>query len=359
MSLALELAAQGTGQVSPSPLVGCVIADQAGGIVGEGYYLYERRKHAEVIALEQAGERARQGTAYVTLEPHAHHGRTPPCTAALISAGIGRVVYAIDDPNPLVSGRGGATLREAGIQVVTGVLALEAARQNEAYLIDHAAQRPFVHLKLASSLDGKIASRKGISQWLTGPDARARVHELRHQSDAILVGANTVRIDDPLLTDRSGQRRRRPLVRVVMSHEQRDLAGTKLVQDAADSPVMIFSGKGNDESSALPGPTETILDELTPATVLATLYEKGVRSVLLEGGPTLAASFLNAGLVDRVTILLAPVLIGGGSDAPRVVGTNAVLGSGLVLHDVQTVRLGDDVEVTGYTRPLLSVAVPQ
>lgn len=359
ISLALDLAAKGTGQVSPSPLVGCVVTDRTGEIVGEGYYLYDHRKHAEVIALEQAGEQARGGTAYVTLEPHAHHGRTAPCTDALISAGIARVVYAIDDPNPLVSGRGGEALRDAGIEVETGVLALGASRQNEAYLVNHTAQRPFVHLKLACALDGKIAARNGVSQWLTGAEARTRVHELRHQSDAILVGANTVRIDDPLLTDRSGLPRRRPLLRIVMSHDSHGLAEAKLVNDSNDAPVMIFSEKRNVEESTLPRQLRTIVDDLNPATVLTTLFEKGIRSVLIEGGPTIAASFLNAGLVDRVTILLAPLLIGGESDAPRVIGPNGVLGSGVVLHDIQTARLGDDIEVTGYTRPLISPAVSQ
>lgn len=354
MSLALDLAAKGTGQVSPSPLVGCVIVGCAGDIVGEGYYLYDLRKHAEVIALEQAGERARGGTAYVTLEPHAHHGRTPPCTEALIAAGIARVVYAIDDPNPLVSGRGGEALRDAGIEVETGVLALGASRQNEAYLVNHTAQRPFVHLKLACSLDGKIASRKGISQWLTGSEARARVHELRHQSDAILVGANTVRIDDPLLTDRSGRPRRRPLLRVVMSHDPHRLVETKLARDAGDGPITIISQNENVEPSSLPEQLQTLVDDLTPGAVVTTLYEKGIRSVLIEGGPTIAASFLHAGLVDRVTILLAPILIGGESDTPRVVGGTGPLGSDVVLHDIQTARLGDDIEVTGYTRPLVS-----
>ncbi|HEX3229508.1 MAG TPA: bifunctional diaminohydroxyphosphoribosylaminopyrimidine deaminase/5-amino-6-(5-phosphoribosylamino)uracil reductase RibD, partial [Pyrinomonadaceae bacterium] len=188
MRRALELAARGTGQVSPGPLVGTVIVDQRGEIAGEGFYLYDQVKHAETLALEQAGERARGGTAYVSLEPHAHQGRTSPCTELLINAGIKRVVAPIEDPNPEVSGRGFARLRDAGIEVCTGGLDAEARRLNEAYLHSMHSGRPFVHLKMAVSLDGKVATANGDSRWITGEAARAQVHELRHQSDAIMIG---------------------------------------------------------------------------------------------------------------------------------------------------------------------------
>ncbi|MGB8507166.1 MAG: bifunctional diaminohydroxyphosphoribosylaminopyrimidine deaminase/5-amino-6-(5-phosphoribosylamino)uracil reductase RibD, partial [Pyrinomonadaceae bacterium] len=184
MSRALELAARGRGQVSPSPLVGCVIVDGAGEVAGEGFYLYERVSHAETLALEGAGARARGATAYVSLEPHSHTGRTPPCTEALIRAGVTRVVSAIEDPNPLVSGRGLARLREAGVEVVTGTLARDAARLNETYIHSLRHRRPFAHLKLAVSLDGRIATRTGDARWITGEASRARVHLLRHEYDA-------------------------------------------------------------------------------------------------------------------------------------------------------------------------------
>src|SRR5882762_9912552 len=193
MTRALELAAHGAGQVSPGPLVGTVIVDSSGEIAGEGFYLYEQVKHAETTALEQAGERSRGGTAYVSLEPHAHHGRTQACTDALIKAGIKRVVAPIEDPNPKVSGRGFAHLRKAGVEVSTGLLAAEAARLNEAYIHFMRTARPFVHLKLAVSLDGKVATIGGDSRWITGEEARARAHELRHQYDAIMVGGRTAR----------------------------------------------------------------------------------------------------------------------------------------------------------------------
>jgi diaminohydroxyphosphoribosylaminopyrimidine deaminase/5-amino-6-(5-phosphoribosylamino)uracil reductase len=352
MSRALDLAAQGIGQVSPSPLVGCVIVDREGIIVGEGYYLYDRGTHAEALALEQAGNRAQGGTAYVTLEPHAHHGRTPPCTDALIAAGIARVVYALDDPNPLVAGRGGRALRDAGIEVAVGTLAQTAARQNEVYLHTYSAHRPFVHLKLACSLDGKIAARKGTSQWLTGPESRARVHELRHQSDAILIGANTARIDDPMLTDRSGSPRRRPLARVVMGHRANLEPDSKLLNSVASGPVLVYTVAAigpepqHDGVTFVPA-TGTRID---PEAVLSNLFTRGIQSVLIEGGPTIAASFLAAGLVDKVTIFLAPVLIGGEPDAPLVMGGNGLLGSDVVLHEIHTARYGDDIEVSGYPR---------
>src|SRR5215467_6119681 len=217
MARALELAAKGVGQVSPGPLVGCVVVSPAGEVVGEGFYIFEAIRHAETLALDHAGgDRARGATAYVSLEPHAHHGRTAPCTDVLIAAGIKRVVAPIEDLNAKVSGKGFAHLRSAGIQVEIGLMSEEAARVNEAYLHFMSTGLPFVHLKLAVSLDGKIATRTGDARWITGPEARARVHELRHDYDAILVGAGTAASDDPLLTDRSGLKRRRPLVRVVL-----------------------------------------------------------------------------------------------------------------------------------------------
>src|SRR5438552_9800884 len=183
MQRALALAAEGVGQVSPGPLVGTVVVDSNGEIVGEGFYLYDQIKHAETIALEQAGDKARGGIAYVSLEPHAHQGRTPPCTDALIKAGIKRVVAPIEDPNPRVSGRGFAHLREAGVDVCVGAMAAEASRLNEAYIHFMRTGRPFVHLKMAVSLDGKVATAGGDSRWISGEAARAKVHELRDQHD--------------------------------------------------------------------------------------------------------------------------------------------------------------------------------
>ena len=241
MQRALVLAAQGVGQVSPGPLVGTVIVDPNGEIAGEGFYLYDQIKHAETVALERAGDKARGGTAYVSLEPHAHQGRTPPCTDTLIKAGIKRVVAPIEDPNPKVSGRGFAHLREAGVEVQTGVMAEEASRLNESYVHFMHTGRPFVHLKMAASLDGKVATVSGDSRWITGEEARARVHELRHSSDAIMIGGRTARTDDPLLTDRSGKKRRRPLVRVVIEQYLRISPESQLAQTTEAGPVLIFA----------------------------------------------------------------------------------------------------------------------
>ena len=241
MTRALELAAAGVGQVSPGPLVGCVIVDDNQRSIGEGFYVYDRLRHAETLALEQAGAKARGATAYVSLEPHAHHGRTPPCTDALIEAGIRRVVAPIEDPNPAVSGKGFAHLRSSGIAVSIGLKAREAAQLNEKYLHFMRTRRPFIHLKLAVSLDGKVATRTGDSRWVAGSEARARAHRLRHECDAIMVGAGTVAIDDPLLTDRSGAPRRRPLIRIVLDERLQTSRDSQLVQTARESPVLMFA----------------------------------------------------------------------------------------------------------------------
>src|SRR6266566_2440432 len=241
MARALELAARGIGQVSPGPLVGTVMVGESGEVVGEGFYVYDNTKHAETVALEKAGSRAQGATAYVSLEPHAHHGRTPPCTEALSEAGIKRVVAPIEDPNPQVSGRGFVHLREAGIEVCTGLMADEASRLNESYVHFMRTGRPFVHLKMAVSLDGKVATVNGDSRWITGEPARARVHELRHGSDAIMIGGRTARADDPLLTDRSGKKRRRPLLRVVIEQYLRLSPESQLAQTTDAAPVIIFA----------------------------------------------------------------------------------------------------------------------
>jgi diaminohydroxyphosphoribosylaminopyrimidine deaminase/5-amino-6-(5-phosphoribosylamino)uracil reductase len=353
MRRALELATLGRGQVSPSPLVGCVIVSREGEVVGEGYYLYEQLKHAETIALEQAGELARGATAYVSLEPHAHRGRTPPCTDALIRAGIKRVVVPIEDPNPLVSGKGFAALRAAGIEVQTGLLGMEATRLNEAYVHWMRHARPFVHLKLACSLDGKIATRTGDSRWITGPESRARVHELRHQSDAILVGAGTATADDPLLTDRSNLPRHRPLVRVVLDRNLCLSARSKLAKTARDYPTLIFTSRSADEraASALADQGVEILrgDGGDPQSVLLELGRRSLQSLLIEGGARVAGAFLDSNLIDKVSFFIAPVIIGG-SDASSAIGGRGAekMIDAVNLQDVRVMRHGRDLEVTGY-----------
>jgi diaminohydroxyphosphoribosylaminopyrimidine deaminase/5-amino-6-(5-phosphoribosylamino)uracil reductase len=348
MARALELAKRGVGQVSPGPLVGCVIVNAGGDVVGEGFYIFEELSHAETIALATAGEKARGATAYVSLEPHAHHGRTPPCTDALIAAGIKRVVAPIEDLNPKVSGKGFAHLRAAGLEVETGLLADEATHLNEAYLHFMRTGRAFVHLKFAMSLDGKIATRTGDSRWVTGEESRARVHELRHAYDAILVGAGTVMKDDPLLTDRSGLQRRRPLVRVVLDDKVQLSPESKLATTTCEAPVLVF-GRTEGKDLMNRGVEIVNLDPINLLPVLEALGRRSIQSVLVEGGASIAGAFIDAGLVNKVSAFIAPKIIGG-SDAPAAVGGSGVerMIDALELERVEVVQHGRDIEVTGY-----------
>ena len=351
MRRALELANRGQAQVSPGPLVGCVIATPQGEVVGEGFYLFDEVKHAETYALEQASERAKGATAYVSLEPHAHHGRTPPCTDALIKAGIARVVAPTEDPNPKVAGKGFAHLRSSGIEVSVGLLSCEAERLNEKYFHFMLTGRPFVHLKLASSLDGKIATRTGDSRWITGEEARQRVHELRHEYDAILIGVGTARADDPLLTDRSGKERRRTLVRVVLDEKLELSLTSKLVQSADESPVLVFAGPAGERGEQLREKRVEVIQERGRdlKLMLEELGRRGIQSVLVEGGANVAGSFLDAGLVNKVSFFIAPKIIGG-REAPTAVGGRGVakLAEGIELRNVEVTQHGADVEFTGY-----------
>ena len=293
---ALELAERGRHTVSPNPLVGCVIVNN-GVIVGEGYHERPGGPHAEVFALEAAGERARGATVYVTLEPCNHTGRTPPCTAALIDAGVATVVASVEDPNEIAAG-GAATLREAGIDVRLGLLSEEARRQNAVFFHGLAAGRPFIVAKAAVSLDGRIAAADGTSRWLTGQSARAQVHRLRANVDAVLVGSGTVLADDPELTCRQpGFAAQQPL-RVVLDRRGR---------------VGRYAKVRNHSAATLISRHDTL------AELLDELLERGVRSVLVEGGGAVLHSFLAADLVDRLNVHVAPVLLGEGG-RPLLVG---------------------------------------
>jgi diaminohydroxyphosphoribosylaminopyrimidine deaminase/5-amino-6-(5-phosphoribosylamino)uracil reductase len=350
---ALELASLGIGRVSPSPLVGCVITDASGEIVGEGTYIFDDVTHAEVIALAKAGERAKGGTAYVSLEPHSHHGKTPPCTDALINAGIARVVCPIEDPNPLVSGKGFARLRDAGVEVVTGVLAGDATRQNEKFICWHQKGRPFVHLKLAMSLDGRISLNSSMSTALSGAEARDRVQDLRHEHDAILVGSNTAVVDDPMLTDRSGKVRRRPLTRLILDGRLRTTADLQLARTAHQFPTVIFTNSKDSDAIAELKATGTDVvalegDSIDLVSVLAELKQRDIQSVLVEGGSEIAGAFVDARLVDKITFIYSPLIVGG--DAPTAVRGKGVtdISDTLRLTDVSVAALGADIEITGY-----------
>ncbi|MFV0388682.1 MAG: bifunctional diaminohydroxyphosphoribosylaminopyrimidine deaminase/5-amino-6-(5-phosphoribosylamino)uracil reductase RibD [Pyrinomonadaceae bacterium] len=349
---ALELASKGAGLVSPSPLVGCVIVASNGKIVGEGTFLYENVVHAEKIALEQAGARARGGTAYISLEPHNYMGRTQPCTDLLINAGIRRVVSTIEDPNPRVRGKGFAQLREAGVEVVTGVLEKEAYIQNEKFIGWHQNGRPFVHLKLAESLDGRISLNESVSTAITGGAARERVHALRHEYDAILIGANTAVVDNPNLTDRSGRARRLPLTRVVLDTNLSVNLKSRLVQTANEIPTIVVSDANNPKKiEELSNCGVTVISENPrdlPA-VIERLNVAGIQSVLVEGGSQIAGSFIDSRLVDKVTFFIAPLIIGG-KKAPTAICGNGVdsIESALRLRDVSFVQHGADFEISGY-----------
>src|SRR2546421_12983049 len=354
MQRALELAVHGIGQVSPGPLVGTVIVDPNQQIVGEGFYLFDQIKHAETVALEQAGNKAHGGTAYVSLEPHSQQGRTAPCTDTLIKAGIKRVVAPIEDPNPKVSGRGFAHLREAGVEVCTGLMAEAATRINEAYVHFMRTARPFVHLKMAVSLDGKVATVNGDSRWITGEQARRRVHELRHSSDAIMIGGRTARADDPLLTDRSGKKRRRPVVRVGIEQYLRLSPESQLAQTTDAGPVLIFACDDSDpdELNALQSRGVEVIAQdsmLDLASVLEELGKRSIQSVLVEGGPSLAGLLIEAALVNRVTFFVAPIIVGG-QDAPSAIGGAGAekIADALQLDRVEVLQHGRDVEITGY-----------
>ena len=351
---ALELAARGQGQVSPSPLVGCVIVDANNRIVGEGTYIYENVTHAEVIALNQAGDKARNGTAYVSLEPHDHYGRTPPCTEALIAAGIRRVVCPVEDSNPLVSGNGFRHLRAAGIEVGVGLLRDAALKLNEKFEHWHKAKRPFVHLKMAMSLDGRIAARRNTSEWLTGAESLAQVHRLRHESDAILIGANTAVIDNPQLTDRSGLTRRRKLLRVVLDNNLRLPPDSILAQTAAEFPTLVFTG--SDDAAKIKVLQQAGIEIVKipngardlPA-VLDELKQRDIQSVLVEGGAQIAGAFYDARLIDKVSFFLAPIIVGGANALFAVGGAGATqLSTAMQLKNVEVNQRGADFEITGY-----------
>jgi diaminohydroxyphosphoribosylaminopyrimidine deaminase/5-amino-6-(5-phosphoribosylamino)uracil reductase len=330
MSRAIALAARGLGTTRPNPVVGCVVLDPAGAVAGEGWHAYAGGPHAEVNALSDAGERARGGTAVVTLEPCNHAGRTGPCTQALLDAGIARVVYAVPDPGAEAGG-GGALLAAAGIEVTAGVLADEAARVNEAWLHSVRTGRPFVTWKYAASLDGQVAAEDGSSRWITGPEARRDVHRLRHENDAVLVGVGTVLADDPALT-------------------VRDLPAGAAPTHQPLRVVLDRGGRTPAEASVLDDVAETLVTADKPRDVLADLDARGVRSVLLEGGPTVAGSFWSEGLVDKVVGYVAPVVLGSGAwPVLRDTGQRSIADA-VHLGLVETERLGADLRITAYPR---------
>ena len=329
MHRALALAETVRGHTSPNPAVGAVILDTSGTLVGEGATAPPGGPHAEIAALRQAGESARGGTAVVTLEPCAHTGRTGPCAEALVAAGVARVVYAVDDPNPVAAG-GAQVLTEAGVEVVSGVES-HAAASGALRPWLHAVRtgRPFVTWKYAATLDGRVAAADWTSRWISSPASRADVHALRASVDAIVVGSGTVLADDPHLTVRDGDQYAtvQPL-RVVLDRRHRIPRDARVLDAAAETLV---------------------LDTAVPRFGLKALYDRGVRHLLLEGGPTLAGAFVEARCVDEVVAYLAPMLLGSGPAALGDAGIGTLADAALL--DVESVsRLGEDVKIVARPR---------
>jgi diaminohydroxyphosphoribosylaminopyrimidine deaminase/5-amino-6-(5-phosphoribosylamino)uracil reductase len=360
MQRALELARRGIAVTSPNPAVGCVILDCAGQVVGEGWHEYDLLDHAEIAALkiarEHAGERLRGGTAYVTLEPCNHTGRTGPCTEALIAAGLSRVVAATIDPNPAVAGHGMERLRAAGIETVLGPCEAEARRLNEGFAHWSQHQRPLVLMKVAMTLDGRIAPPPGEHQlrqpyWITCEAARAAVQPLRWQADAALTGVDTVLADDPMLTDRSGLRRRRPLLRVVLDSALRMPLDSKMVATAHNDLVVFTVSK--DEARMRELTSRGVRVEALPAEggrvplgkVLDKLGEEGILTLLTETGTRLNTALLAGGLVDRIHIFVSPQIMG--SDA-----VPAFKGMAHPIHmaEVEVERYGNDLGLCSLLR---------
>jgi diaminohydroxyphosphoribosylaminopyrimidine deaminase / 5-amino-6-(5-phosphoribosylamino)uracil reductase len=369
---ALELARAGVGLASPNPCVGAVIVDPRGAVIGTGTHTYDGVKHAEILALEQAGSKARGGTLYINLEPCSHQGRTAPCADAVIAAGISRVVACMEDPNPLVKGRGFARLREAGVRVDVGGFEQEARRLNEAFARYSRTGKPLVTLKAAMTLDGKIAPPPGESEtptalgsgsttggWITSEAARAHVHELRHESDAILVGVGTIIADDPFLTDRSGKPRRRQLLRVILDSRLRIPLESRAVQTVHNDLLVVCSFPDDAKRKQLESRGARVLEVTRPSgddrpnlpRIMEELGKQEITSVMIEGGAMVNGAALAAGIADKVFLYYAPKILAGIGSIPFAAGpgfrrlSEAAYVRGLTLH-----RFGEDFAVEGYLR---------
>ena len=358
MDVALELAAQGEALTSPNPMVGAVVVRE-GEEVARAFHTYDGVKHAEALALEAAGAAARGATLYTNLEPCSHQGRTLPCAEAIIAAGVRRVVAAVADPNPQVNGRGFERLRAAGLEVVAGIREEEARQLNESFAGWARLGRPYVTLKAGLTLDAKIASNDEGHRWITSDESRARVQQLRHQSDAVLTGIGTVLADDPLLTDRSGRPRRRPLVRVVLDAGLRLPLDSQLVR-SAKADLLVFCGEdvwmGKREKLEERGVEVIELKEaggrLSLLAVLKKLAARQITSVLVEAGSHVNASALETGVVDKVWLFYAPRLLGPDA-VPLLASTSyesPVASHGLSLLSYRFHRFGPDFAVEGYLR---------
>jgi diaminohydroxyphosphoribosylaminopyrimidine deaminase / 5-amino-6-(5-phosphoribosylamino)uracil reductase len=349
MQRALSLAGLGKGNVSPNPLVGCVIAKN-GKIVGQGYHREFGGPHAEVYALRMAGPKAKGATAYITLEPCIHFGKTPPCAPQLIKSGIKKAVIAMKDPNPIVSGRGIRALKNAGIEVEVGMGANEAQFINRPYVTWMTKKRPFVLLKMAMTLDGKIATASGDSRWISGEESRRLVHQMRSETDAVLVGTNTVQKDNPLLTSHGWKKNP---VRVILDPHLRLSPKSKIFKDKS-APTIVFTAEKTESTQALRLHEMGVQIQNIPLfkkkfnlqIILKRLAKMNMNHVIIEGGGETAWRFLEAKLVDEVAFFIAPKIIGGRNAVPVVGGDGfSKISQGLSLNMISVATVGEDILV--------------
>ena len=356
MRQALSIAEYAIGRTSPNPMVGAVIVSN-GRVIGQGWHRLAGTPHAEINALQQAGDLARDATMYVTLEPCSHYGRTPPCADAVIAAGIKKIVVAMNDPNPLVAGRGIKKLREAGIEVVEGVLAAEAARLNEIFIKYISTQMPFVLLKSAMSLDGKIAAYTGHSQWITGPESRERVQKLRDCYDAILVGIGTVLADNPRLTTRLSYKGKNP-IRIIVDSMARTPLDAHVVTDGLPTIIAVTPEAPNDRIQALNSfdTVEVFVANQKQGSVdlrqlFKALAQRSITSILIEGGGSINASALAENLVDKIYWFIAPKIIGGQGALGPVSGQGVSdVNQAYLFEDMNIETSGQDILISAYMR---------
>jgi diaminohydroxyphosphoribosylaminopyrimidine deaminase/5-amino-6-(5-phosphoribosylamino)uracil reductase len=372
MRRALDLARQGIALTSPNPRVGAVIVDRDGRILGEGFYTYDGLKHAEILALEQAEDSARGATVYVTLEPCAHHGRTSPCAEALVRAGVARVVAAVEDPNPLVSGKGFQILRNAGIEVNVGIAADDARALNEPFAHFIRSRQPLVTLKTAMTLDGRIApppcesvtptalgAGMPTGGWITSDIARAHVQQLRHAADAILVGVGTIIADDPLLTDRTGLRRRRPLLRVIVDSRLR-LPLESRIAKTCHQDVLVFCSFAEEKRKAELQAHGIRVEQIALGApdgrpdlkaIVRRLGELDITSLIIEGGALINGAALVTDVVDKIFFYYAPKILGGSGSVPFAAERGFPrMSEAAQVRECRIHRFGEDFAVEGYIR---------
>jgi diaminohydroxyphosphoribosylaminopyrimidine deaminase/5-amino-6-(5-phosphoribosylamino)uracil reductase len=353
MEQALALARDSIGLAHPNPVVGAVLVKN-GEVVGRGTHVYDKRDHAEIVALREAGENARGATLYLNLEPCCHTGRTGPCSQAIIGAGVARVVAAMEDPNPLVAGQGFEQLRAAGVEVTTGIEEDEAMQLNEDFAWWIKTQKPLVTLKAALTLDGKIAARPGEETAITGPAARAEVQRMRHSADAVLTGMGTVLTDNPLLTDRTGLARRRPLLRVIVDSRLRLPLESQLVETAKDD-VLVFTASGSGAAKQADLERAGVEVARVPATeqrvdlaeVIRELGRRQILNLMMEAGPELNGAAIAAGLVDKMVLFYAPKIMGPGGVPFAHVQENS-FASAPALSRLSLQGFGNDFAIEGY-----------